>query len=224
MTAQLLGPGSRKERKDRALGVETPPEAECLSIRLRRRRLQERMSDEGGVCPGAYQGLRLERKNQRQPVGVSCQFFCAAGAPGPDLRCDIVEDRQLTPAGGLRRPPLAMAAPWRERWRIIERRRGNARPLAEDRVACLRLPSRVGARLQPGARPFGSTCPHETADDSNPRDRQSKTAAKIAVTRSGEPPAYAQKAITHAQPTDLAGRQRSRNWLPGYAAVWCSSF
>jgi len=102
VSAQLLGPGSREERQNRALGVETPPMAERLSIRLRRRRLQERMSDEGGVRPGSYQGLRFERKNERQTVGVSRQFSCTAGAPGPDLRGDLVEDRHLAPVGGPR--------------------------------------------------------------------------------------------------------------------------
>ena len=102
VTSQLLMPGSREERKNRALGVETPPKAERLSIWFPRRRLQERMSDEGGVCPGAYQGLRLERKDERQTVGISRQFSCAASAPGPDLRGDIVEDRHLAPTSGPR--------------------------------------------------------------------------------------------------------------------------
>ncbi len=61
VSAQLLGPGSWEEGQNRALGVETPPTAERQSIGLRSRGLQERMPDEGGIRPGAYEGLRLER-------------------------------------------------------------------------------------------------------------------------------------------------------------------
>ena len=64
------------------------------------------MPHEGGVRSGPYQGLHLEGKNQCQPVGVSGQFPYAAGAPGPDLRRDIVEDRQPTPVGGFSDPKV----------------------------------------------------------------------------------------------------------------------
>ena len=102
MTAYFLGPGAGEERQNRALGVETPPLAEHVSIRLRGLGLQERMSDKGRIRPGPLQRLHLERQNQRQTVRIGGQLLRAAGPPGPDLRDDVVEHGDLTPAGSLR--------------------------------------------------------------------------------------------------------------------------
>ena len=104
--ADLVRPAARQQRHDRPARLQADAAKERLAPFGRPRELHERVADEGGGGPRRAVDLRLEGEDHEDAVRDRPERAHAPASPRPELRRDVVDERDALAAQGGREPEV----------------------------------------------------------------------------------------------------------------------
>ena len=98
MRRTSFGPAARQHRNRRRVGIAAPSRARnAVADASLRREIDQRMADELHRHAGLAIDRLLERKDHEHAIGDLANRLDPPGTPRPDLRADVVDDRDAEP-------------------------------------------------------------------------------------------------------------------------------